>query len=64
MTEFKSHVEKLTLDLIRKDIEVKNASGDLSVFSKHADMIKYYTMSLELATPDPALEPQAVRSSR
>lgn len=38
------------------DIEVKNASGDLSVFAKHGDMIKYYTVSFELATPDPALE--------
>jgi hypothetical protein len=38
------------------DIEVKNASGDLTVFAKHGDMIKYYTVSLELATPDPALE--------
>lgn len=38
------------------DIVVKNASGDLSVFAKHADMIKYYTVALDLATPDPALE--------
>lgn len=38
------------------DIEVKNASGDLSVFAKHGDMIKYGTLSFELATPDPALE--------
>lgn len=38
------------------DIAIKNASGDLTVFAKHADMIKYYTITLELATPDPALE--------
>jgi hypothetical protein len=38
------------------DIEVKVASGDLAVFAKHGDMRKYLTMSIELATPDPALE--------
>lgn len=38
------------------DIEIKNANGDLSVFAKHGDIPKYGTVSLELATPDPALE--------
>jgi hypothetical protein len=37
------------------DIAVKNASGNLSAWGKHGDMVKYYTVSLELATPDPAL---------
>lgn len=37
------------------DIEVKNAAGNLSAWGKHGDMIKYYTVALELATPDPAL---------
>lgn len=38
------------------DITVKNAAGDLGAWAKHPDMRKYYTVSLELATPDPALE--------
>ncbi|HWF25169.1 MAG TPA: hypothetical protein VG275_06970 [Solirubrobacteraceae bacterium] len=38
------------------DIEVKNANGDLVTFAKHGDIPKYYTVSLELGTPDPALE--------
>lgn len=38
------------------DIEIKNANGDLVVFAKHGDIPKYATMSLELGTPDPALE--------
>lgn len=38
------------------DIEIKNANGDLSVFAKHGDIPKYGTVSVELATPDPALE--------
>lgn len=37
------------------DIAIKNASGNLSAWGKHGDMPKYYTVSLELATPDPAL---------
>jgi len=38
------------------DIVVKNAAGDLIVYAKHGDMIKYATVSLELGTPDPVLE--------
>ena len=38
------------------DIAVKNASGDLAVIAKHGDMVKRYTVTLDLATPDPALE--------
>lgn len=38
------------------DIVVKNAAGDLAVFAKHSDLIKYYTVAIELATPDPDLE--------
>lgn len=38
------------------DVEQKNAAGDLIVFAKHGDIIKYYTVNLELGTPDPALE--------
>ncbi len=38
------------------DIPVKNAAGDLFVFAKHADMIKYFNVTLDLVTPDPALE--------
>lgn len=38
------------------DIAIKSASGDLAVFAKHGDMIKYYTVALDLTAPDPALE--------
>lgn len=38
------------------DIVVRTAAGDLGVFAKHPDMIKYYTVAIEIATPDPALE--------
>jgi hypothetical protein len=38
------------------DIVVKNAAGDLGAFGKHGDIIKYYTIAIELATPDPDLE--------
>jgi hypothetical protein len=38
------------------DIEVKNANGDLVVSAKHGDIPKYYTVSLEMGTPDPAIE--------
>lgn len=38
------------------DVAVQNAAGDLAAWSKHPDMRKYYTASLDLATPDPALE--------
>ncbi len=38
------------------DIELKNANGDLVTFAKHGDIPKYATVSLELGTPDPALE--------
>lgn len=38
------------------DIALKNANGDLVVFARHGDIPKYYTVALELGTPDPALE--------
>jgi hypothetical protein len=38
------------------DIVVKSASGDIYNAAKHGDMIKYTTVSIELATPDPFLE--------
>jgi hypothetical protein len=38
------------------DIEIKNANGDLVTWAKHGDIPKYLTVSLELGTPDPALE--------
>lgn len=38
------------------DIAIKNASGNLGAFGKHGDMVKYGTIALELAIPDPALE--------
>jgi hypothetical protein len=34
---------------------IKNAAGNLSAWGKHGDMVKYYTVNLELATPDPGL---------
>ena len=37
-------------------INVKNAAGDLSVFGKHGDMIKWGTIDLELTKPVPLLE--------
>lgn len=38
------------------DIAIKSASGDLIAFAKHGDIPKYYTVSLEMGTPDPAIE--------
>jgi hypothetical protein len=38
------------------DIAVKNAAGDLVAWGKHGDMVKYGTVALELALPDPQLE--------
>lgn len=38
------------------DIVVKNAAGDIAAWGKHGDMVKYGTVSLELATPDAQLE--------
>lgn len=37
-------------------IAIKNASGDLSVFAVHGDMVKWGTLSIEFAVPDPQLE--------
>ena len=38
------------------DVSVVAASGDLSGWAKHPDMVKYYTMAIELTRPDPVLE--------
>lgn len=38
------------------DIAIKNANGDLAAFGKHGDIPKYYTVSLEMATPDPVVQ--------
>lgn len=38
------------------DIAIKNAAGDLVTVAKHGDMVKYVTVALELALPDPQLE--------
>jgi hypothetical protein len=38
------------------DIAVKNAYGDLVAWGKHGDMVKYGTISVELAVPDAQLE--------
>ena len=38
------------------DIAIKQASGDLSVFTKHGDMVKHGTVNLEITRPDPYLE--------
>jgi hypothetical protein len=54
-----SQLVKATLTPVTEtgdDIAIKNANGDLVVFAKHGDIPKYYTVSLELGTPDPALE--------
>lgn len=37
-------------------IAVKNANGDLVAFGRHGDIPKWHDLSLELGTPDPALE--------
>lgn len=37
-------------------IAIKNANGDLVTWAVHGDIPKWYTVSLELGTPDPALE--------
>jgi hypothetical protein len=38
------------------DLVLKNAAGDIAVRYKHGDMQKYYTATLEMATPDPTFE--------
>lgn len=38
------------------EVKIKNASGNLSVFAKHGDMVTWGKIQLELAIPDPALE--------
>ena len=38
------------------DIAVKNAAGNLAVYTRHGDMPKYYAVTIELAIPDPNLE--------
>jgi hypothetical protein len=38
------------------DIAIKNANGDLPVLARHPDMVKYHTVQIELANPDPSLE--------
>lgn len=50
---------KLTITPVTESgdaIAIKNANGDLVVFAKHGDIPKWLTLSLELGTPDPALE--------
>jgi hypothetical protein len=37
-------------------IAVKTAAGELGVYAKHGDILKWGTLSLELALPDPQLE--------
>lgn len=37
------------------DVAIKNAAGNLSAWGKHGDMVKYYTVALDFAVPDPAL---------
>jgi hypothetical protein len=38
------------------DIALKGASGNLVVMAKHGDMVKYGSVTLDFATPDPQLE--------
>ncbi len=38
------------------DLVTKNASGNIAYHFKHGDMPKYFTVNLEMATPDPTLE--------
>ena len=38
------------------DLILKNAAGNIAVRYKHGDMAKYYTATLEMATPDPTFE--------
>ncbi len=38
------------------EIKIKNASGNLSVYAKHGDMVTWGKVTLDLAIPDPALE--------
>jgi len=38
------------------DVAVQNAAGDLGAWAKHPDMRKYYTVAMDIVTPDPALE--------
>ena len=37
-------------------IEIKNAAGDLAVWALHGDMMKWKTVALDMALPDPQLE--------
>jgi hypothetical protein len=50
---------KLTITPVMEagdQVAVKNAGGDLSTWAKHGDIIKWYTLLIELAIPDPQLE--------
>lgn len=38
------------------DIAMKGANGNLVVMAKHGDMVKYGSVTIEFATPDPQLE--------
>ena len=38
------------------DLVLKNAAGNIAVRYKHGDMPKYYTATIDMATPDPTFE--------
>ncbi|HEY4452394.1 MAG TPA: hypothetical protein VGN13_12465 [Solirubrobacteraceae bacterium] len=38
------------------DIAIKNAAGNLAVYAKHPDIVKYGTVSLDMGIPEPAIE--------
>lgn len=38
------------------EVTVKTGAGEIGVYAKHGDIVKRYTVSLELAVPDPQLE--------
>src|ERR1039458_6384794 len=38
------------------DLVTKNAAGNIAYHFKHGDMPKYFTVNLEMTTPDPTLE--------
>ena len=38
------------------EVKIKNASGNLSVFAKHGDMVTWGKVTFDLVVPDPGLE--------